>query len=63
MIRLVVENYCENCPYFEAKTAGVVFYSGDNYTPIREDPKVICEHQETCAYAVKEFVRIDKEMK
>ena len=61
MIRLVMESYCNNCPYFEAKTSGAAFYS-ENDTPIRENPKVICEHKETCAYAVKEAMRLDKEM-
>lgn len=50
MIRLVVEDYCHNCPDFEAEVHVEKLYL-DNYDVLPIRPKNIYETMVTCAKA------------
>ena len=52
MIAFTIEDYCENCPYFEPKSSGPYYYDEDGNT-VRKDQSIVCEHKKMCAYAVE----------
>ena len=57
MIAFTIEDYCENCPYFEPKSSGPYYYDEDGNT-VRKDQSVICEHKKMCAYAVEMYEKM-----
>lgn len=50
MIRLVVEDYCQNCPDFEAEVHVETLYSNE-YDFAATEPRVRYETRVTCAKA------------
>lgn len=49
MIKLLIEDYCHECPEFEpVKVGGHAFYNLDGNVVHLEDTKVMCEHVDRC---------------
>lgn len=53
MIKVVVEEYCENCPYFNPQADSYIV-PGDHYVHCREQD--LCKHLMTYLEKVKEKV-------
>lgn len=51
MIRLDVENYCQECGDFEPGKATVILYAGDE--PISRTTSVYCKYRDLCASIAK----------
>lgn len=50
MIKLIVEDFCQNCPYFEPTLddSARVPYSDCEKDIVIGDTKVLCEHYKKC---------------
>lgn len=51
MIRLIVEDYCQECPDFEPEAVKVTYYSGDELRAASTE--VYCRHKNRCAAVAK----------
>ena len=65
MIKLDVQEYCHECPYFDAKVTGgpSLFYSTDGEVVeiIMADAVIRCTRAEKCAWVVEEALRLKEE--
>ena len=48
MITLHVEDYCHNCPDFEAETISTPVYTSDSYIPQFVNTGIYCAHCGRC---------------
>ena len=60
MIRLCVEDYCQECDQFVAEVENAKRLYGNN-VHFRSDTIIRCEHAGLCARLQKEFERMSKE--
>lgn len=58
MIELIVEDYCQNCPLFEAAVTKLTAYGStcERRAEGFADTEIRCEHAERCA-AIEERLR------
>lgn len=62
MIKLCVQDYCQECTNFEAEvTIAHKMYSTDGVPVAISDTIIRCEHAGLCARLQKEFERMSKE--
>ena len=54
MIRLTVEDYCQECKGFEAKVTTNIVY-GENGQPDSVQTQITCARREMCAKLVKRY--------
>lgn len=60
MIRLEVQDYCQECEHFSADVENAISgFSG--YSIFRTDTIIRCERRQLCARLQKEFERMQKE--
>ena len=53
MITLHIEDYCKNCPYFEAATSEHTYLSGVDFT-------VFCNNEAMCHHLLKHLQEVEK---
>ena len=61
MIRLCVEEYCQECDQFVAEVKNDQLLYGNDKIRFRSDTIIRCERRDLCARLQKEFERINKE--
>lgn len=49
MKQLILEPYCEKCPFFEPETLPMIYHDNLMLT----DHEIVCRYQNMCGYAVK----------
>ena len=57
MKRLILEPYCDKCPFFEAETMELYYH--DN-RPVC-DHQITCRYKHQCAFAVEKYEALRKE--
>lgn len=57
MKRLILEPYCDRCPFFEAETLELYYH--DNRLVC--DHQVTCRYKQQCAFAVEKYKELQKE--
>ena len=57
MKKLILEPYCDRCPFFEAETLELYYH--DNR--LVSDHHVMCRYKHQCAFAVEKYKELQKE--
>ena len=58
MIKLTVEDYCQDCKGFEPRAVTNVIY-GENGEPDRVQTQITCARREMCAKLVRRYAKAD----
>lgn len=61
MIRLEVQDYCQECDYFLADVENCRTLYGNDKIRFRTDTIIRCERRELCARLQREFEQMQKE--